>query len=355
METVWGVKWPIPSGSDISILIIIIVLIILFFILLRYYFDVKARKSQEYQLYLFKTKRLGLSNYNIKILNGIVNSLSLKSHISILKDPSLFESSIHKFHAFLKTQNETLESQSSIYKEIVIIYEKLYHPISSRKQIEKIQDIDDNQLLSFTIDIGYVYIGRVTGIDNNMTIEVFEDPNDLQKLMEDMPVNIFFWRSGDAEYNFKSIINLIEKNIISITIPEEFERGKEVRTPDVDVNIQCSVIIAEEPAFPEQKEEKEPINDDSQLSVAEEIDFEQKKGIIFRLNIDEATIRLTDHIDHDKNIFLEFEIKEFVIKTKCTILIERTVKDKNVYYYIFKFEELTEVARGILHKYILER
>lgn len=354
MDTVWGIKWPIPTAIDAVIIIILILVSILSIFFLRYYFNYKTRKSHEYQLFLFKAKRLGLSNYKIKILHEIIESLGLKKPLRIMTDPSLFEKAILKFHSFLKIHNESFESRCSIYREIVIIYEKIYHPTSYIKELEKIQDIEDNQLLYITIDKNIVAIGIIKSIVNYLTVYLFENTKDMRGINEGSAVNVFLWRAGDAEYTFMSIISKIYRNTIEIAIPKKFKRGKEIRVPDINVNLQCSLFPIKETIPSKQIKEGESTTDDFDVIENEESTDNPIEGVIIKLNIDEGTVRLLEHIDHKILLFIQFELMDFMVKIKCSFLYEKKSTGNDTYYYTFKFIEISDAAREILHNYIIE-
>ena len=81
----------------------------LLFLLLYAYnrFIVQNRKSQAFNLFLFKTRHLGLSSFKIKVLKSFIDSMALKNPINLLKRPKLFEAAIIKFYNYLKKHNET--------------------------------------------------------------------------------------------------------------------------------------------------------------------------------------------------------------------------------------------------------
>ncbi|MDY6970207.1 MAG: hypothetical protein SVR08_16345 [Spirochaetota bacterium] len=145
MDTVFGIKWPIPTALDIGILFFIF--FALFFLLLYAYnrFIIQNKKSQAFNLFLFKTRHLGLSSFKIKVLKSFIDSIALRNPISLLNRPKLFETAIIKFYKYLKKHNETTESISAIFREIISIYELLYHPFTYRKKLKKSMiSIEDN-------------------------------------------------------------------------------------------------------------------------------------------------------------------------------------------------------------------
>ncbi|MDY6970304.1 MAG: hypothetical protein SVR08_16850, partial [Spirochaetota bacterium] len=239
IPTVFGMTWKIPSFYDISIILIITFSIILILLFLRYYIQLQEKKAHEYQLFLFKTRHMGLSGFQIKILNGIVKSLKLKDPNIILNNSTLYESALGNFLIYLKDQVLEEESLFSISKDVIIIYEKLYHPASFEKPLEKLPDIKLGKLVYFTFK-NSLFIGKLAEKDDsNFSIQLFRNPKELYILKKDIPVKVYFFRPGDAEYTFNTIITNIDEQIIDIAIPEDFTRGKEVRHPNIDVIIKC--------------------------------------------------------------------------------------------------------------------
>ena len=94
IETVFGVIWRQASIFEITIIFLFISTIIFFLFLLKYNQVLKDRKIHDYQLFLFKLKRLGFSNFQIKIINNIVDILQLKDPNALPKDPELYEKAV---------------------------------------------------------------------------------------------------------------------------------------------------------------------------------------------------------------------------------------------------------------------
>jgi hypothetical protein len=338
METVWGVKWPIPSSFELIIILLVFLLVMLFLVLFRYNLYFKRQKMHAQQLFLFKTKQLGLTNFQIKILNGLANMLKLKDTINLLRNPELFESSLGKFLSFLREQEEEEESLHSISIDIIKTYEKLYHPESYKKPLDRIQDLEVDILICFFVEEGDVYIGRILEKDDkSMTLKIFGSSIALHEFM-DFPIKIYLWRKGDAEYTFNSKIINIENEMITIELPEEFIRGEEVRHPYIDTIIPCTVsdlLLTEET---KKKDESEKIN-----------------GTIYKVNEFEAVLRLSSKLDYEKSYSLEFELTGFKMNITSKVISDRTITEEKISYYTFRFIDMSEPARNILLRYIKER
>ena len=149
-----------------------------------------------------------------------------------------------------------------------------------------------------------------------------------------MTVKVYFYRPGDAEYTFNTNITNIKGQIIDVVIPDKFTRGKEVRHPNINVIIQCIISYVTEPI----------LNDEA-------VEF---NGTMFKLNIDEAILRLEKKLDYNIDYYLRFEIWNFKIKIISSVIADRTIKEENVFYYTFKFKEMSNPAMEVLHKYIME-
>lgn len=337
METVWGVKWPIPSSFELFVIILVFFLVILFLVLFRYNLYFKRQKMHAQQLFLFKTKQLGLTNFQIKILNGLANTLKLKDSINLLRNPDLFESSLGKFLSFLREQEEHEESLHAISIDIIKTYEKLYHPESYKKPLDRIQDLEVDILICFFTEERGAYIGRVLERDEkSISLKIFGNPDLLLESIE-MPIKVYLWRKGDAEYTFNSKIINIENDLLYIELPEEFTRGEEVRHPYVDTIIPCTVS-----------------NLLSQGETGARVESEKINGTIYKLNEFESVLRLSSKLDYEKNYSLEFELSDFKMNISSKVISDRTITEENISYYTFRFVEMSEPAKNILTRYIKE-
>ncbi len=337
IETVWGVKWPVPSAIEMVLIILVVLLVLAFLILFRYNHYLQKKKMHAEQLFLFKTKQLGLSNYQIKILNGLANMLKLKDSINILQNPDLFELSLGSFLPFLREQEELQESLHQISIDIIKTYEKLYHRKSVKKTLDRLTDLETDILLCFFTEENDVFIGRVIGNkDKMLSVKLFRNPGEYRDFAG-KPIRVYLWRKGDAEYTFDTAIATVENKLIGIPLPDVFTRGEEERHPYIDTIISC--IITELKA-----EEEAGLGEAVQIN-----------GTIYKMNEFEAIVRVAEKLDYEKSYSLQFELSEFKINITSKVISDRTITEESVSYYTFRLLEMSDPARNILTKYIQER
>ena len=340
MKTIFGVEWPIPDIIGISLTLLFLLLILGFYLLFRYNQSLQSKKSQAQQLFLFKTRQLGLSNFQVRMLNGIVDTLRLADPMKIMEGPELFESAIGSFLTLLSEKHEKGESLAPICQDLIITYEKLYHPTAFRRPLERISDIEDRQLLYLTTRDETVFIGKlIKKEDSRFVLQVFRSPQRIVTIREGEPLTVFLWRAGDAEYTFNSKLLAVGPNTVEIEVPQEFDRGKEVRHPFVDVIIPC--IITELIAAQEgqREEQRTPV---------------EMNGIIYKLHADELIMRIPRKLDYNKTYVISFTLADFKMRITAIIIAERTIHEENVYYNTFRFIEISDAAKAILKKYISE-
>lgn len=334
METVFGVKWPTATPIELTLLIILFIVVGIIFLILKYIQFQKDRQLHDYNLFLFRTKRLGLSNFQIKVLNNIIEILHLTNPSDILRDPELFEDATGKFLTFLKKQHEEEKSFSSICKDLTITYEKLYHGVRFKKPLNSLKELELNQLLYFTTARENTFFGKVLSIsENGITLKLFRPPRELQALAEPQPVNFYVWRVGDAEYTFETMTEELEGHLLTVNIPEAFTRDKEFRHPYLDVIIPCTV-----------HKESGGIEDEGK----------PENGTVFKINDYEAVVRLGEKKDYTAQYSLSFAINEFNFDILTKIIATRTIAEGDVFYYTMKFEDITDAARNVLKNYIYE-
>ncbi len=337
MPTVFGFTWRIAEYTEVILAFVIALLIIGFYLLLRYNQYVKNKKNQSYQLFLFKTKQLGLSNFQNKILNGIITTLELSDPGDILDNSELFESAIGNFLSYLKSRQEREDSLAAICKDLIITYEKLYHPTSFKNPLENLADIENKTLLYVITRDNTVFIGKIINREElSFTLEVFRTIKEISKITADISIDVFLWRAGDAEYSFQSKILSVEGNRLKILIPEEFNRGKEVRHPYIDVIIPSlitEITAAGEPA--------EAIKNNNSSNI-----------VVYKLHEDELIARVSKKLDYRKTYTLNFVLSDFKMKITAIIIADRTLREENVFYYTFRFTEVSDAAKNILKTYI---
>lgn len=337
MKTIFGFDWPTPDLTQILIILLIIAVITAFLLLLRYNYILNRRIIHEQQLFLFKTKQLGLTNYQFKILSGVIENLGLKDPNKILDNAVYFESSIGSFLQYLRDKNENEESLSAICKDIIITYEKIYHFTTYKKPLETIHDIEDNILLCFVVENKDVYIGKlINKEENSITLQLFRHPRNLQNLAG-KPIKGYIWRTGDAEYTFDAQIISNDTQFLNIVMPDTVVRGKEVRHPYIEVMLPCRLI---------------PVKDG--LPIAEQEKHKDVYGNIFKINENETVIRLNQSIDYKLNYIINFEISDFKMGITSKVIADKTIHEENTHYYTLKFMDISEAGARILKQFIVD-
>ncbi|MCP4137575.1 MAG: hypothetical protein GY754_41795 [bacterium] len=334
-STVFGVKFSVGTPTQIILLLLFFALVILLFGLIKYYRSQQARKFNDQQLFLFKMKRLGLSNFQIKIINNMVGILRLSNPTQLLTYSQFFESAVAKFLEFLREGNEAEDSLAAICKDITIIYEKLYHPANFKRPLESMSNIEKNQLLYFVTEKKEIFLGKIAEDVNEkgIILRLFRNPRRLQSLTGENPVKVFLWRSGDAEYSFITNTKKLENKLLTIEIPEEFSREREVRHPYCDLIVPASVLNAD----PGPAEEAEEIS-----------------GTLYKINDFEVVVRVTEKLDYRHLYFIKFELMEFQFEIISKIIANKTIEEGNILYYTLKFENMSAPARDVLKNYMYE-
>ena len=335
VDTIFGIKWrDAASSTEITVAILVIVLAIIAYSLYKYNLKLKDRIIHARLLFQFKIKQFGLTGLQRRIVNHIIENRKLKNPQIIFKNPDLFEESIGEILVHLKSGAEDGESLVNICKDIIITYEKLYHHISARKPIEQISDIEGGVLLYFYLNPSVVYVGKLVEKGaSKMTLRLFRNFKNLPEIEIDGIYDFFFWRSGDAEYIFKTKIISYNDDRVVIDMPSEFTRGKEVRRPYIDVLIACVFSLPEE------------------LKSVDE-HTETISGAILKLNEHELVIRLAQKLDYRIIYTLNFKIDEFKVNATIQLIADKTITEGETHYYTCKIIEISEAAKIVLHKLI---
>ena len=161
MKTVFDVVWPVASSFDVAFIFVLVLLLVLAFVLVMYYTNLKKKQAQEQQYFLYKTKQLGLTTAQTKMLNSIIVMISLRNLRRMLTESSLFESAIKSFLEYLTRQGETGESLQPVCRDVAITHEKLYHPATYRKPLDSLTEIEKNTMVYFHDERGRCFIGKV--------------------------------------------------------------------------------------------------------------------------------------------------------------------------------------------------
>jgi hypothetical protein len=331
METVLGVKWPMITSPQVALIVLIVSLVFLILVVLKIRDILKRKEYLIYQLFFFKAKQLGLTDFQTKILNNLIKYINLKNKSEIFQDYNIFEKSLGKFMSFLQNQREQADTLYEISKTLIKIHEKLYHPTIYKKPIERISEIEINLLLSFFNEKNNVYIGRMLAIDpDKIELRLFRKTRQFTTLINNK-IKAYLFRIGDAEYTFDSKVLKIDRDKIDIILPDKIVRGKEVSHPYVDTIIPC--LIIEE---------------------AEKLKTRKIQGIIVKLNQSEAIIKCNTIILYHDNYTVEFSIENFKIVITAVPIGTKTINENQIYYYSFMFNEISEEAQHVLHYYIIE-
>ena len=328
IKTIFGVTWHVPSNFEIFLLAMFIVLIITFLVLLKLHLNKKDKRLNDYQLFLFKLKRAGLSNFQIKIINNISQLLKLKDPNILLRSPELYEKSIGEFLQFLRDKNEDLDSLTAICKDITITYDKIYRPASFKKPLKNISELELNQLLYFITPDGDIFLGKfILSIENDLQVKLFRNKKQLQHLSVDKDVVLHIWRLGDAEYIFNSKIIKIEDQKVILQISEEFDRKHEFRLPFLDI---------------------------VQAALVSDLDENKYEGTVVKINDFELVLRSRHELDYQKLYDIHFELDGFKMVIRAQIIADSIIKENHVFYYTLKFNNMSEPARNVLKKYLYE-
>lgn len=334
IKTVLNVTWPVPSTTEIILLILFLLSIIFFLAILRYNQLQKQKQTNHHQLFLFKLKRLGLSNFQIKLIYNFETILNLKDPNELLDKPALYEKAIAKFMIFLRQKNENEDSLETICKDIIITYDKIYNIFRIKKPLSSISDLEDKALLYFIDENKEIYLGRLVSIDKNkLNLLLFRPSRALRNIIPGLQIHVNLWRIGDAEYTFNSEVVSLQKKILSISFPDSLIREKELRHPYIDVIIPTKLINSDKGDNDNENEDTMP-------------------GTIYKLNDYEAVVRTDTKLDFQTNYIMKFELMDFSINAQSKIIAVKTIEENNTKYYTFKFTAMSDAANNVIKKYI---
>ncbi len=225
-------------------------------------------------------------------------------------------------------------------RDIIIIHEKIFNPSIYRKPINSLQELEVGTLIALFSEQKDYCIAKVLSTDDaTISLQLFRKEG-IPASLTLGKVSLYIWRTGDAEYRTEVTVKEISGNIITCAYSDPLARGKEVRLPYLDVMIPCQLTL-EAPASNRDKEEEAPI----QTTIA---------GMIYRINENEAVVRLAAKIDYGNTYPLSFTIDDFHIKFICKILAEKSIQEENAFFITFRFLEGSDVARQVLKRYIAE-
>lgn len=367
--TVFGVTWHKASLDDILTLIAVLMIPVAILIIIKIYQNLKNRKIHEEQLFLFKLKRLGLSNFQTKIVDKLVEILGLSNPNRLLENPESFENAIGRFLTHARSTGENADSLGMMCRDITTIHDKLYYHMLARKPLRGFDDIGDDQLIYFSTAAGKVFLGKIISRDNkNFYLRIFGDPGHLGGIPDKKPVTFCIFRLGDAEYEFVSPVNGREGATLAVGIPYEVVKKEESRHPYIEVIIPALISREEKPLTAGQEKEIEELvkkEKSGEPAVGEGVGDKNTAGeesiledkspcTIYKLNDYEAVVRLQEKLDYRHRYLLEFTAKDFNFRIPSRILATKTVEDGETIYYTVKFEDLSPGASNVLKKYVYE-
>ena len=362
IQTVLGITWYKASANDIIVLIAILMIPVSLVILLRIRQKLKNMKIQEEHLILFKLKRMGLSNFQIKIVNTIDQILQLSSPKKLLEKPELFEKAIGRFLTYTRESGESEDTQCAICRDITTIYDKLYFSTITRKPLKGISDVNEDQLIYFSPAADKVFIGKIISRDNaHLFITIFGNPGDLADMPKGESVSFHVFRVGDAEYEFVSAIESWDKTLLKVKMPDGLVMREEARHPYIDVIIPAQ--ITREEVIPKEKEEAEKETAESEQSegmipdeesiTVEEL-TQEMPCTIYKINDYEAVLRVTHKLDYRFRYIIELNVMDFNVRIITRLIATKTVVERDSFFYTVKFDEMSESANNVLKKYIYE-
>ncbi len=362
--TVLGITWRKASTGDLLIVFTIIMIPVSLYILLKIVQTLRNRKIHDEQLFLFKLKRLGLSNFQIRIVNNLIEMLGFPNPVQFMEKPELFEKAVGRFLTHTRGAKETEDSQFLICKDLTTIYDKLYFHMKSKKPLKGIQDVDEEQLIYFSPVEGKVFLGKIVSRDTaTMSIQIFGNPGDLVAITDKIPVIFHIFRVGDAEYDFTVPVLGREANTLKVELPVEVIKREESRHPYIDVILPA--LISQEKKMPKEKEvqeletiieknkDKTELPEDEGM-VIDEVSEEKLPCTIYKLNDYEAVLRLPQKLDFNYRYILDFQAMDFNFRAYVRIIATKTVEEGSTLYYTVKFDEMSPSSRNVLKKYVYE-
>ncbi len=319
--------------TPFMILLIIATIVYICYRVIKYIdFREKQKKMYLQQLIMFKAKEKGLSNYQIKILKGIIEILQHEEAMEIMTEPLIFEKYIKNFIRYIRQIEAGNETMETICSNIITIYEKIYHGNDIRRPLASPAELEKNTLVAVSSENGNWYICKLKSVENEgYILYIINNPTEKEiRLNAGDTVKSLFFRGGDAEYRFDSSVINSEGALLKLRIPEKMERGEPVPHPLIDVNIQCEII---RPGVTD--EERAPIEAD-----------------LFRLNETEAVIRIDARLKHGSNNEIKFTISDFLIHAGVHVIGEKALSGTTTYYYNIKFTNISDAAVKVIYNFL---
>jgi len=366
IQTVLGITWYKASAEDVLLVLGLLMVPIAFIIIAKLLQRLKYKRVHEEQLFLFRLKRLGLSNFQIKIINNLLEILEFSNPNQLFDDPEYFESAIGKFLTHARTTNESEESQLMMCRDITSIYDKLYYNTIAKKPLKSITDVDREQLIYFSPVPGRAFLGKIASRDNkSLYLTIFGRPADLAGIPLKKPVSFQIFRVGDAEYEFTSSITGREGATLHVDVPAGLDRKEESRHPYIDVIIPAQLSKILTPLKDKELEELEEIIErdeqgekdilsDEEAMVVDDTTEDRMDCTVYKINDYEAVVRIPEKLDFSSLYYLEFTAMDFAFKIVSQIIATKTVEEGGAMYYTIKFQDMSPSAVNVLKKYVYE-
>lgn len=334
MDALLLIKWPVAGTFGILLVLGLLFTAIMIFAAYKY-FDAKEQKRlHDYQLFLFQAKRKGLTSFQIKILRNMASHLKLANPRILTTDPSLFESTLSDFLEYLKGQPEIAENLTAIFRDLSMIYERLYVVTMGRASLESMVELEDGEILYLTTESGAVYLAKIAGRGGNfLVLKLFIPARNLRDFETEQKISLHVIRINDAEYMINTVTMGIDLGFVRVKISDEITKEREFRHPYVNVVIPAFVTVLS----PDGTSEPQKI-----------------EGSMVKLNDFECILRMPASLDYDKEYPVAFELNKFNFNVNAKIISSKTLEGEKVYYLTFKFLDLTEAGKTVLTRFMSE-
>jgi hypothetical protein len=333
-------RTPFEQGASLSVLILFFVLLILIVVIVMLYLKLRKADSDignvdKHRKMLINSIKKHLTGSQIKLLEDISVMLKLENAEKLFHDTFFFEHSIDRFLKLKFETGDINESMDLLYRSIVETYEKIYHFSKITTPLNNISDLEINRLIYIISHDNRFFIGKLVSASNHFKIDILGGVNHLDSLYPYSDIICYIWRAGDAHYNFKSSILLIDGRQLEITIPETFKRFEDEHHPLIDVNLECSIFMQNNLTSESQNEPSKKIS-----------------GVIFKLNESELILRSNEKLEFYKGYTVSFQLNEYNLVVDANIIRDRILKDTQVHYYNFKTIKISPESKNIIRKHI---
>jgi hypothetical protein len=270
----------------------------------------------------------------------------------LLKDALVFENSLEQLIVNSKNRKESEEYILSLYREMIIIYGRIFHHSVYKKPLENISEIELNILFYLQNENGDQHIGKLQHMHQDyMMLKLLKTGTSTAGL-KDSTVTVHMWRDGDAEYIFSTKVRAVEANRAELLLPQELTRGKEAIHPYLNVFIPCIIGIEDD------SESDLIIADEDELKELEakraSSTVNRNKAEILKINEHEVVIRFDNRIAYKKIYTLDFDIEQFHYRLKAAPVSDRIIEREHIYHYTFRFQEISDNALKVLRNFLAE-